>query len=357
MHRMYRVTTILLALTALVVGGTQTSVASENGQPSKKPKPTRNKAKLASKGEKPKFIKQNRPLKEPKTIELPKGFRPEGIISVFRNLFVGSISTGDIYRTRRSETEGSIFIDAPEGRSAIGLELDSRRQYLWVAGGSGGDVTVYKMPQGNEIAHLSLPLPSAKGFINDIHVGHREAYITDSLNNVFYRVDLDCGPRGNLECSFTPKAVKLTGEWKQVKGYNANGIVGTPGNDALLIINSATGILYKVNPKSGEAKAVSVRGKPKARGKPGKLLTFPSGDGLLRRGNTLWIVQNRKNRIAELELDFEKNTAKLVKFMTDSKFDVPTTLTISGRKLYTVNARFGTERPDQASYQIVRVNE
>ena len=62
---------------------------------------------------------------------------------------------------------------------------------------------------------------------------------------------------------------------------NANGIVQTPNRRALLVINSTTGVLFRVNPQNGWAKKVNLGG-----------TSLTAGDGLLVRGRTLYIVRN-----------------------------------------------------------------
>ena len=39
----------------------------------------------------------------------------------------------------------------------------------------------------------------------------------------------------------------------QAPGFNANGIALTPNGRALLVVQSATGLLFRVNPRTGEA--------------------------------------------------------------------------------------------------------
>lgn len=284
----------------------------------------------------------------PAVIELPVGFQPEGIASSGRHLYVGSIPSGDIYRAERNTGEGELFIDAPDGRLAIGLEVDRRRGWLWVAGGPTGSVYIYDLRTGAEIAQLEMPVPGdALGtFVNDIHVTSRAAFVTDSQNAVFYRVPIERDRTlGSTE------AVELVGGWEQVAGFNANGIVGTPGNRALLIINSSTGVLYRVNSRTGNAQAVVVEDAPNGAG------TLPAGDGMFRRGDTLWVVQNRLNQVVEIELDDGGSEAEVEEILTDPALDVPTTVTRSGGDLYAVNARFGIPDPSEADYQIVRLDD
>ena len=62
-------------------------------------------------------------------------------------------------------------------------------------------------------------------------------------------------------------------------GFNANGIETTPDGKALLVIQSNTGILFRVSPRTGVATPVDVRG-----------ADLTNGDGILRRGRTLFVV-------------------------------------------------------------------
>lgn len=284
----------------------------------------------------------------PDVIALPTGFRPEGIASSGRHLFVGSIPLGDVYRVDRNSGEGELFVDAPDGRLAIGIEVDRRRGWLWVAGGPTGSVYVYDLRTGADVAQLAMPIPTgaAATFVNDVHVTEDAAFVTDSLNAVFYRVPVERG--GALGSA---EAVDLAGDWEQVAGFNANGIVGTPGNRALLIINSTTGVLHLVDPETGEARRVEVDGAPNGAG------TLPAGDGMFRQGDTLWVVQNQLNQVIEIDLDRRGAEAAVDEVLTDPALDVPTTITRAGDDLYVVNARFGIPDPDGASYQIVRLDD
>src|SRR4030095_15744234 len=75
----------------------------------------------------------------PDVIALPNGFRPEGIASGNGTTFyVGSISTGAVYRGDLQTGEGSVLVPAQAGRSSIGLKYDPRTGLLFVAGGVAG---------------------------------------------------------------------------------------------------------------------------------------------------------------------------------------------------------------------------
>lgn len=280
---------------------------------------------------------------QPDVIALPNGWRPEGVASQGRWLYAGSIPTGDIWRADRTTGQGSVFIDAPTGRAAIGLEVDEARGWLWVAGGGSGKVFVYDLKTGADVATLTMPVPGAATFINDIQVNRDAAWVTDSANAVLYRV-----PLARHAIAGPAARVPLGGAWKQVAGTNANGIVDTPDGKALLMVNTTSGVLYRVG-FDGVAEAVTVEGAPNGLG------TLPNGDGMYRRGDTMWVVQNRLNRVVQVDLGHDGRQAEVEQVLTDSRLDVPATVTVSGGSAYAVNARFGVPGPDTAAYSIIRL--
>jgi hypothetical protein len=78
---------------------------------------------------------------------------------------------------------------------------------------------------------------------------------------------------------------------------------------------------------------------------------------LVLRGKTLYVVQNRFNQIAVVELSNDLQTGTVTDFLTDTDFDIPTTATFKGNRLYAVNARFGNLNPATATYNVVLVGE
>ena len=77
----------------------------------------------------------------PSTIDLPDGFRPEGVATGrSTSFYVGSLADGAIYRGNVVTGEGGILIPGTQGGVAVGLEVDSRNR-LFVAGGPTGTRT------------------------------------------------------------------------------------------------------------------------------------------------------------------------------------------------------------------------
>lgn len=277
----------------------------------------------------------------PDVIPLPDGFAPEGI-SVGRGstFYVGSIPTGAIFRGDLRTGEGEVFI-SPEGRQAIGLWLDDRTNYLYVAGGPTGAGYVYDAGTGADVASFQFASPNGT-FVNDVVVTRQAAYFTDSFRPFIYRVPL--ANDGSPHSTFTE--VELTGEFNFVAGFNANGIDATPNGKHLVIVNSTLGELYRVDPSSGEAMLIDLGGE-----------TVTAGDGILLDGKTLYIVRNQLNVIAVVQLSPDLLSGEVVDTITDSDFDIPTTIAEFGNSLYAVNARFGTATGPSPEYDVVKVSK
>jgi sugar lactone lactonase YvrE len=267
----------------------------------------------------------------PAHIDLPDGFQPEGIaIGPGATAWLGSLADGDIYRVSLRTGKGSVVVPGT-GTPAVGLKRDGSGR-LYVAGGPSGTARVIDTGTG---AVTSYALGGA--FVNDVVLTRKAAWFTDSGLPRLYR--LDRGEGGAPAATATP--VTLTGEWVQGTGFGANGIATAPGGKALLVVNSETGKLYRVE-TSGVATEVDT-------------VSLKAGDGLLRHGRLLYVVRNTENTIVVLRLDRTGLRGEQIRSITSDDFDVPTTLARFGKHLYLPNARFGTSSPTTADYWITRV--
>ena len=271
----------------------------------------------------------------PDQIPLPNGFQPEGIATGRgHTAYVGSLADGDI-RALNLRTGAGRTISEGDGTPAVGLKVDHRGR-IWVAGGPDGDAKVVDSRSGAVLA--TYELTTAPSFVNDVVLSDGAAWFTDSQRAVLYRV-----PAGK-HLTGAPTEVPLGGDWQQVAGFNANGITTTPDRAALLVVQSATGFLFRVDPATGDATRVDLGD---------ELLT--AGDGLLTQGRTLYAVQNQLNQVAVLRLNRAGTTGQLVDTLTSPAFDVPTTVARFGRALYLPNDRFGNPDPATATYSVTRV--
>jgi streptogramin lyase len=98
--------------------------------------------------------KKARPF--PQVVQLPTGFRPEGIeVGRGTTFYVGSVANGAIYRGNLRTGGGAVFIPGAAGKAAAGIELDSRKR-LFVAGAGTGNAYVYNAKTGALIRTYSL---------------------------------------------------------------------------------------------------------------------------------------------------------------------------------------------------------
>ncbi|MCW2738694.1 superoxide dismutase [Nocardioides sp.] len=278
----------------------------------------------------------------PSRLELPDGFQPEGIaIGPGPTAWLGSLADGDIYRLSLRTGRGKVISEGP-GTASVGLKSD-RRGRLFVAGGDSGTARVVDSRSGDVVADYTLT--SNTSFVNDVVLGKEAARFTDSAQPQLYRVDL--GRRG---APGTATTVPLTGEWRQGDGFGANGISTTPTGKALLVVNSTSGLLYRVDPATGVASEVDLGG-----------ASLTMGDGLLRHGRLLYVVRNRINEVAVIRLDRRGGSGRLVRTITSASldsstsFDVPTTVARFGGDLYLPNARFTTPPTPTTDYWVTKV--
>lgn len=271
----------------------------------------------------------------PTEFPLPNGFLPEGITIGSRPFaYMGSRANGSIFRTDLRTGEGSVIHEGATGLVSVGLKLD-RDGLLYVAGGGGGTARIINSRTGALVTTHQLTT-NATPFINDVVLLGDRAWFTDSRDAVLYGV-----PRGRAG---QVRALPLSGDWVQTPDVNnANGLVGTPDGRALIVVS--VGKLYRVNLRTGQATVITLAGAP----------DVTNGDGLVRTGRTLYVVQNRRNLVSVWDLDAAATTATLRGTITDPRFDVPTTAARFGNRLYLVNARFTSPQLPETTFTGVAV--
>jgi sugar lactone lactonase YvrE len=274
----------------------------------------------------------------PDLVALPNGWRPEGVaVGRGHDLYSGSLATGAVYKADLRTGDGAVLVPPHAGRVAVGLKVDNRGR-IFVAGGPTGHGYVYDA-DGGDVADYTFA--AAPTFVNDVVVTRTAAWFTDSFRPVLYRVAIGDGG----ELATTAEIVPLSGDFQPVAGFNINGIDATPDGTTLVIVQSATGKVFAVDPVSGDANEIELDGGNAA-----------FGDGILLHGTTLYVVQNQLNRIAVVELAADLGSGAVVGHMVDSDLDVPTTIAKFGSTLYAVNARFSTPPTPATPYQVVALS-
>jgi hypothetical protein len=211
----------------------------------------------------------------PDRIDLPTGFFPEGIESGRgTSVFVGSPIDGAIWRGDLRTGSGTVLAAGAPGRVSVGIAYERGWDRSWVGWRTrffgAGDVRVYDASSGALLATFE---PGAIGFLNDVAITDDAVYVTDSFNPQLVVIPLPAD--GSLPSTDSATLRPVTGDLLQTTGVpNLNGIVAK--NGTLLVGQSNTGKLFRVDPATGTADEVNLGGAE---------LTSP--DGLELRGHML----------------------------------------------------------------------
>jgi sugar lactone lactonase YvrE len=183
------------------------------------------------------------------TLKAP-GSLPEGIEYDTKNkrFLVGSLSEGTVYSVASDGTRKP-FIQDPDLKSSVGIEVDEERNRLLVAnsdravfGGQGAGqakLGIYDLTSGKRIAMIDLaaagPAEAKSHFANDLTVGKDgSVYVTNTMARVVYKVDPKHSVSVIVPNSFGAGQVMLNGIVYHPSGY-------------LLVAESTAGDIYKVS--------------------------------------------------------------------------------------------------------------
>ena len=254
---------------------------------------------------------------------------PEGIAvdPARRTLYVGATSDGTIYGGTLARPGLRAVLPPPEGRpTSAGLEIDARGR-LWVAGGPSGRIDVYD-PRARRL--LGAFTTGTGGFMNDQVVTRGgDGYVTDSRRPVIWRV------RASALGSSTPQPAErwldLTGSAIAYgEGFNLNGIVLSADGRHLVVVQSNTGRLFRIEIATKEVTPIDLGG-----------ATVTFGDGMVLLGRTLYVLRNRENLVVKIRLRADLASGVVASLTTYLTTRYPTTAAAFGGRLLLVNSQFG----------------
>lgn len=269
-------------------------------------------------------------------IVLPHAYSAEGIAKgLGATFYAGDLFGGDIYRGNLRRGTAKIFIDAPDGRMAVGMFADVRHHLLFVAGGPGA-AYVYDTQSGKTVASYQLG-DQSQTFINDVVVTKRGAWFTNSLRGELYFVPIgrsgELGPAERLDLS--GPAAEITGQ------FNLNGITATPDDRKLIVAHTANGALYTVDPRTGASSPITG-------------VSVPNVDGIVLENRRLWAVQGADGLITRIRLSPDLSSGTAREQITDNDLQFPSTAIRYDDHLAVVNAKFDTGFPPTADqYEVV----
>jgi hypothetical protein len=282
----------------------------------------------------------------PARIDLPDGAFPEGIErGPGTSFFVGSMLDGTIWRGDLRTGSVAVLAAGAPGRASAGIAYEARRDRIWVAGvgaplPGSADVRVYDASSG---ALLATYQPPGVGLMNDVAVTRDAVYVTDSSFPQLVVIPL--ARDGRLPPPSAATILPVGGEFLQtpgINGINLNGIVAK--HDVLLVAQSSTGKLFRVDPATGVATELDLGGVD---------LSYP--DGLELLGHTLYVVRPFENRVTVVSLGARLTRGVVLGDVTDPSLDIPTTATVAAGRLWAVNLRFTTPPEPTTPYWITQL--
>jgi hypothetical protein len=298
----------------------------------------------------------------PKIVPALDGAPPEGFtIGKGHRAYNGSID-GSIYKMNLRNGQGEILVPAEPGFDVfagdcykLGMRVDPRSNYLFVAGCINGDAYVYDADSGEEIMKYQLT-PQYEGVINDIAITRDAVYFTDFGKPFIYRLPLSKNGRIPSGAG-AATAIPLTGDFEAgdnlIDAY-ANGIVATPDGKTLIIGNSGSSKIFKVDPTTGHADEIIVD--PPLLG----LLDGSFLDGIVLYDGVLFILSPGETAEGDLVqvvlLDEDMLTGTLMGVITDPGMDGVASGAMHGDSLYVNNARYGDFPGLPTEYWVTKLN-
>lgn len=257
---------------------------------------------------------------------------PEGVTydETTGHFYVSSTGDGTIFRGHLSEDEAHVFLPGgSDGRTfAAGLAVEDG--LLYVSGGGTGQMFVYDASSGAMLA--SFKTDASPTFINDVEVGRPEtAFFTDSMNPYLYRVYRDASGDWQMETWLDFTGTELVYQ----QGFNVNGIATTEGGEYLILVQSNTGKLFRVDLNSKAVAEIDLGG-----------ASMTAGDGIVLVGHTLYVVRNQLGQIAVVELSDDYASGTLRYSFTDPTLRFPTTAAFAEGRLLVVNSQFNRRMGD-----------
>jgi sugar lactone lactonase YvrE len=323
----------------------------------------------------------DKPKPFPKIITALEGAPPEGFtIGKGTTAYNGSID-GSIYKMDLRTGEGETLVAAEPGFDVfagdcykLGMRVDKRSNYLFVAGCQEGNVYVLDADSGEEMMQYQLT-PQYESVINDIAITQKAAYFTDYISPAIFSLPLS--KNGSIpDNADAATRIPLTGDFENgdnVFGVFANGIVATPDGKTLIVGNSGSSKLFRVDPTTGHADEIIVS--PPLNGlvqtgvdeEGNPILDGAFLDALVMRDGVLYVLGSGYNTpeddgVFVVVLADDLLTGTNMGTITDPETDFLASGALHGDSLYLNNARYFSypgclPEPDGCTqYWITKVN-
>lgn len=251
----------------------------------------------------------------------------EGIgVDQSRGVFYVSATNreGTIYRGELGQEQLQVWVGPRTGDNGRGIDVDDAGR-VYVAGGPSAEVRVFDA-SGTLLAEL--PTGATGSFLNDVWVGKDgAAYVTDSSLPRIWRVE----QRGGEWVIELWRDVSDTIAYTpSLADFDLGGIAGTPNGRYLLTTQGTTGQLWRIDLATKAITEVEVDGSP-----------LVNADGIVLRGDHLYVVQNFSRQITELQLSDDLSSAVVSEVLPTPADRTFTTAKIARGQLLVVDSKFG----------------
>lgn len=262
---------------------------------------------------------------------------------------------GSIYKVDLRSAQGKILV-APEPNFDVftdcyklGMRVDPRSNYLFVAGCFSGNAYVFDAETGAEIMTFQLA-PAFATIINDLAITTNAVFFTDFGQPYLYRLPLSAN--GRLPAATAVTAIPLSGDIvsDDPSCCRGNGIVATPDGKTLIVGNSNNAQLYRVDPATGRTDRIVV---------DTPLVGFI--DGIILHQGKLYILTpdgdgSGQDWVQVVALDKEMLNGTLVGIITDPDMDGVASGAIFGNSLYVNNGRYYVLPAPETEYWITKLD-
>jgi sugar lactone lactonase YvrE len=275
----------------------------------------------------------------PRVIDVLDNSWPEGFaIGKGHTAYNGSVD-GSIYKVDLRSGEGEILVEPEPGFDPyfdcfkLGMRVDPRTNYLFVAGCVNGDAYVIDADSGVTVERYQLGPDGFFALPNDVTITNDGAYFTDSYLPLIYKLPL-ASNGGIPDSSDDITEILLPDEFILDPANDpccgANGIVSTPDGKTLIIGHSNLAALYRVDPATGDVDEIQV---------DPPLSGFL--DGLVLKGRTLYIMTpGPQEGVFVVELDKSMLSGEFVGTITDPNMNGVASGALFGKSLYVNNAHY-----------------
>ncbi len=258
-------------------------------------------------------------------------FFPEGIAYDRQTglFYTGSSTNGNILSVNVETARVTLFAEGngQQRKAATGMKLDKLRR-LWICGGSDKKIHVLT-PAGTLLKQWDTKALFNSGFINDCIIDGTYIYFTDSDVRQIYRIDIT---------NFIPKEPELWLAFSdadihyEAGEFNLNGIESTPDNKYLIVVNSFTGKLFRIDKATKNIAEIKLN----------TPVTY--GDGLYFVGNTLYVSRNALNKVFPVALNADYSAGEVGEPFGDNLL-YNTTIARAGDYFLVVNGQLNTTKP------------